>query len=74
MAVEIEHAVSDFRARFAESGWGVFLQPAPVYTAEAEGAVPVREEVETSAPRRVLVALAGVLAAHARGDRAGAIA
>lgn len=56
--VEIEHAVSTFRARFAEFGWGVFLQPAPVYTAEAEEVAPVREEVETESPRRVLVALA----------------
>jgi amino acid transporter/nucleotide-binding universal stress UspA family protein len=56
--VEIEHAVSNFRARFGEAGWRVFLQPAPVYIAEAEVAVPVREKVETSDPRRVLVALA----------------
>lgn len=63
--VEIEHAVSNFRARFAEAGWGVFLEPAPAYTVEAEAAVPVREEVDATDPRRVLVALANP--AHGAG-------
>jgi amino acid transporter/nucleotide-binding universal stress UspA family protein len=56
--VEIEHAVSAFRARFTDAGWGAFVKPAPVYTAEEEGAMPIRVVVDTKDPRRVLVALA----------------
>ncbi|MEM1127773.1 MAG: amino acid permease [Bacteroidota bacterium] len=56
--VEIEHAVSTFRGRFAEKSWRIFFEPAPVYRAEADAAVPVRETVETHTARRVLVALA----------------
>ncbi|WP_420454858.1 amino acid permease [Rubrivirga sp.] len=56
--VVIEDAVATFRARFAEAGWRVFTAPAVRYAAEAEEEVRVREEVDTSDPRRVLVALA----------------
>ena len=56
--VEIEDAVSTFRARYAEAGPGVFFQPALEYTAEAVAVAPVRAAVETEGPRRVLVALA----------------
>ncbi|MEM1054650.1 MAG: amino acid permease [Bacteroidota bacterium] len=57
--VEIEHAVASFRERFAEAGWAVFFQPAPVYAAETEeGALPVRGSIDASDSRRVLVALA----------------
>ena len=63
--VEIEDAVSVFRERYAQAGWGVFFQPAAAYTAEAEAVAPVRAKVEAGSPRRVLVALANP--AHGAG-------
>lgn len=56
--VEIEHAVSNFRARYAEAGLGVFFQPALVYAADSEGEGPIRAAIDAGDPRRVLVALA----------------
>ncbi|MDX1530573.1 MAG: amino acid permease [Rhodothermales bacterium] len=56
--VRIEHAVPSFKARWADLGWRVLVQPAPRYAEEVEAEVPVRPVVETRSPRRVLVALA----------------
>ncbi|MEM7788070.1 MAG: amino acid permease [Bacteroidota bacterium] len=56
--VEIEDAVSAFRARYAEAGLGVFFEPAETFAGAAEGPAVLREDVDTDDPRRVLVALA----------------
>ncbi|MEM8599916.1 MAG: amino acid permease [Bacteroidota bacterium] len=56
--VEIEHAVANLKARFAERGWAMFFDTAPVYADEAEAVAPVRERIDTADPRRVLVAVA----------------
>ncbi|GAB5519864.1 MAG: amino acid permease [Rhodothermales bacterium] len=56
--VEIEHAVANFKARFAEYGWSVFFQKAPAYASEDAGAELGRAQIETKEPRRVLVAVA----------------
>ncbi|MEO1573262.1 MAG: amino acid permease, partial [Bacteroidota bacterium] len=56
--VEIEHAVANLKARFAERGWAMFFDKAPVYADEAEAVAPVRERIDASDPRRVLVAVA----------------
>ncbi|MEL7361825.1 MAG: amino acid permease [Bacteroidota bacterium] len=56
--VEIEHAVANLKARFAERGWAMFFDKAPVYADEAEAVAPVRERIDAIDPRRVLVAVA----------------
>jgi amino acid transporter/nucleotide-binding universal stress UspA family protein len=56
--VAFEHARASLKAKWADLGWRVFFQPAPRYAAEVEAVAPVRQVVETTRPRRVLVALA----------------
>ncbi|MEM6784643.1 MAG: amino acid permease [Bacteroidota bacterium] len=56
--VEIEHAVANLKARYAERGWAMFFDKAPAYADEVEAAAPARDAIDTEDPRRVLVALA----------------
>jgi amino acid transporter/nucleotide-binding universal stress UspA family protein len=57
--VEIEHAVPEFRAQWAEQGWGALTAPAPTFAVELpESLAPGERAIDPTLPRRVAVALA----------------
>jgi nucleotide-binding universal stress UspA family protein len=57
--VEIEHAMPEFRAQWAEQGWGVLTAPASEFAVELpEVLAPGERAISVDDPRRVAVALA----------------
>src|SRR6056297_1197880 len=57
--VEIEHAVPEFRAQWAEQGWGALTAPATEFAVEVpEVLTPGERAINADTPRRVAVALA----------------
>ncbi len=57
--VEIEHAVPEFRAQWAEQGWGALTAPATEFAVEVPEALqPGERAINPDEPRRVSVALA----------------
>jgi nucleotide-binding universal stress UspA family protein len=57
--VEIDHAVPELRAQWAEQGFSALTAPTPQYAeALAEAAVPAERALSPVTPRRVAVALA----------------
>ena len=57
--VEIDHAVPEFRAQWAEQGWGALTAPATEFTVELpEALAPGERAINADEPRRVAVALA----------------
>ena len=57
--VEIEHAVPEFRAQWAEQGWGALTAPATEFAVEVpEVLQPGERAINATEPRRVAVALA----------------
>ena len=57
--VDIEHAVPEFRAQWAEQGWGALTAPATEFTVELpEVLAPGERAINADEPRRVAVALA----------------
>ena len=57
--VDIEHAVPEFRAQWAEQGWGALTAPATEFAVELPEALqPGERAINADDPRRVAVALA----------------
>ncbi|MFP4228982.1 MAG: amino acid permease [Salinivenus sp.] len=57
--VDIDHAVPEFRAQWAEQGWSALTAPAPEFAVELpEALTPGERAINVDAPRRVAVALA----------------
>ena len=57
--VDIEHAVPEFRAQWAEQGWGALTAPATEFAVELpEALAPGERAINADDPRRVAVALA----------------
>ena len=57
--VEIDHAVPEFRAQWAEQGWGALTAPATEFAVEVPEALqPGERAINADTPRRVAVALA----------------
>lgn len=56
--VEVEGALSDFRIRWEELGWSVFFAPTERFAVVSEAGPTPRAQIETSNPRRLLVAVA----------------
>ncbi|PQJ35290.1 universal stress protein [Salinibacter sp. 10B] len=63
--VEIEHAVPEFRAQWAEQGWGALTAPATEFAVEVpEVLTPGERAINAGTPRRVAVALANPAHEH----------
>ena len=63
--VEIEHAVPEFRAQWAEQGWGALTAPATEFAVEVpEVLTPGERAINADTPRRVAVALANPAHEH----------
>ncbi len=57
--VDIDHAVPEFRAQWAEQGWGALTAPATEFAVELPEALsPGERAINADEPRRVAVALA----------------
>ena len=57
--VEIDHALPEFKAEWAEHGWGVLTAPPEAFSVELpEVTMPGERAINPSMPRRVSVALA----------------
>jgi amino acid transporter len=55
--VEIEHAVPEFRSRWADLKLRAFFKPAAGFEKLEAAAEPLERELDTEAPRRIMVAL-----------------
>jgi len=63
--VEIDHAVPEFRAQWAEQGWSALTAPATEFAVEVPEALqPGERAINADTPRRVAVALANPAHEH----------